>query len=147
MATTGIVNGTLIGLYKKVAGTPDVITKFANGTSNNFNIDRDMIEVSNKDSGAAKEYIYGSYGFTFDFEGFLEEDGSVGAGSESAKDIIGNIVNGDTIIIQMKTASTGDMVLEGTCLISNVSLGAPYNDASTFSATLQGTGALTVTTA
>lgn len=144
MATTGIVNGTIMGLYKKVAGTPDVITKFANGSSNNFNLDRDVIETTNKDSGGAKEYIYGDYGFTFDFEGMYEEDASVGAGSESAKDIIDSLMDGDVIVVQMKTGVSGDTVLEGSCLISNISVSSPRNDAATISCTLQGTGALSV---
>jgi len=48
MATTGKINGTIIGLYKVVTGTPDTYTKIANGRSANFDLSVDMIETTEK---------------------------------------------------------------------------------------------------
>ena len=77
MATTGKINGTIIGLYKVVTGTPDTFTKIANGRSANFDLSVDMIETTEKDSGGFKEYIAGEKGGTFQFEGVLEYESSV----------------------------------------------------------------------
>lgn len=146
MATTGITNGSLVTLYKKVAGTPDTLTAFANGTGSNFNIDIDQIEVSNKDSGAGSEFIPGKYNWTLDFEGFYEDDASVGSGKESAKDILTMAIAKSKFTAQLASSVTGDIELEGDVYISNFSLGAPYNDGMTFTCTLQGTGVITLGT-
>lgn len=142
MATTGITNGTLIAIYKDVAGT---LTKIANATSNDFEITKDMIETTNKDSAGAKEYIAGEYGYTMSVEGMFEEDASVGA-SISWKEIITDLLAGTSVTIVMTSNVTGDIKLSGAALFSNLSLSAPKNDVTTFTASIQGTGALTVGT-
>jgi len=142
MATTGITNGTLIAIYKDVAGT---LTKIANATSNDFEITKDMIETTNKDSAGAKEYIAGEYGYTMSVEGMFEEDASVGA-SISWKEILTDLLAGTSVTIVMTSNVTGDIKLSGAALFSNLSLSAPKNDVTTFTASIQGTGALTVGT-
>ena len=142
MASTGITNGTLIAIYKDVAGT---LTKIANATSNDFSITKDMIETTNKDSAGAKEYIAGEYGYTMSVEGMFEEDASVGA-SISWKEILTDLLAGTSVTIVMTSNVTGDIKLSGAALFSNLSLSAPKNDVTTFTASIQGTGALTVGT-
>jgi predicted secreted protein len=142
MATTGITNGTLIAIYKDVSGT---LTKIANATSNDFEITKDMIETTNKDSAGAKEFIAGEYGYTMSVEGMFEEDASVGA-SISWKEILTDLLAGTSVTIVMTSNVTGDIKLSGAALFSNLSLSAPKNDVTTFTASIQGTGALTVGT-
>ena len=131
MPTTGITNGTLIAIYKDVSGT---LTKIANATSNDFTITKDMIETTNKDSAGAKEYIAGEYGYTMSVEGMFEEDGSVGS-LISWKEIITDLLAGTSVTIVMTSNVSGDLKLT-----------APQNAVSTFTASIQGTGALTVST-
>ena len=140
MASTGITNGTLISIYKVIA---TVNTKIANATSNDFTITKDMIETTNKDSAGAKEYIAGEYGYTMSVEGMFEEDASVGA-LISWKEIIADLMAGTEITIVMTSAITGDLKLSGAALFSDLKLTAPQNAVSTFTASIQGTGALTV---
>jgi len=142
MASTGITNGTLISIYKVIA---TVNTKIANATSNDFTITKDMIETTNKDSAGAKEYIAGEYGYTMSVEGMFEEDASVGA-LISWKEIMTDLMAGTEITIVMTSALTGDLKLSGAALFSDLKLTAPQNAVSTFTASIQGTGALTVTT-
>jgi predicted secreted protein len=142
MASTGITNGTLISIYKVIA---TVNTKIANATSNDFTITKDMIETTNKDSAGAKEYIAGEYGYTMSVEGMFEEDASVGA-LISWKEIIADLMAGTEITIVMTSAITGDLKLSGAALFSDLKLTAPQNAVSTFTASIQGTGALTVST-
>jgi predicted secreted protein len=143
MATTGITNGTLIAIYKEVSGT---LTKIANATSNDFEITKDMIESTNKDSAGWKEFIVGEGGFTMSVEGLFEEDGSVGAGGLSWKDVITDLLAGTSVTIVMTSNVTGDLKLSGSAFFSNLSLSAPKNDVTTFTASIQGTGVLTVGT-
>ena len=142
MATTGITNGTLIAIYKDISGT---LTKIANATSNDFTITKDMIETTNKDSGGAKEYIAGEYGFTMSVEGMFEEDGSVGA-LISWKEIITDLLAGTSVTIVMTSNVTGDLKLSGSAFFNDLKLTAPQNAVSTFTASIQGSGALTVST-
>jgi predicted secreted protein len=143
MATTGITNGTLIAIYKEVSGSP---VKIANATSNDFDITKDMIETTNKDSAGWKEFIVGEGGFTMNVDGMFEEDGSVGSGGLSWKDIITDLLAGTTVTIVMTSNVSGDIKLSGSAFFSNLTLSAPNNDVTTFSASIQGTGALTVGT-
>ena len=142
MATTGITNGTLIAIYKDISGT---LTKIANATSNDFTITKDMIETTNKDSAGAKEYIAGEYGYTMSVEGMFEEDGSVGA-LISWKEIITDLLAGTSVTIVMTSNVTGDLKLSGSAFFNDLNLTAPQNDVATFTASIQGTGALTVGT-
>ena len=142
MASTGITNGTLIAIYKDVAGT---LTKIANASSNDFSITKDMIETTNKDSAGAKEYIAGEYGYTMSVEGMFEEDASVGA-SISWKEILTDLIAGTSVTIVMTSNVTGDIKLSGAAFFSDLNLTAPRNDVATFTASIQGTGALTVGT-
>ena len=140
MASTGITNGTLIAIYKDISGT---LTKIANATSNDFSITKDMIETTNKDSAGAKEYIAGEYGYTMSVEGMFEEDASVGAGI-SWKEIITDLLAGTSVTIVMTSNVSGDLKLSGSAFFNDLKLTAPQNAVSTFTASIQGTGALTV---
>jgi predicted secreted protein len=142
MPSTGITSGTLIAIYKDISGT---LTKIANATSNDFSITKDMIETTNKDSAGAKEYIAGEYGYTMSVEGMFEEDASVGAGI-SWKEIITDLLAGTSVTIVMTSNVSGDLKLSGSAFFNELNLTAPQNDVATFTASIQGTGALTVGT-
>lgn len=142
MATTGLMNGTLVSLYKDVSG---VLTKFANGTSADFSITKDTIDATNKDGGTYKEFLVGLTSWTMNFEGLYEEDGSVATG-QSAKEVLADLMTGALITVVMTTNVTGDMKLSGSALLTNFAWNAPVNDVSTFTCSLQGSGTLTVGT-
>ncbi len=141
MATTGLVNGTLIALYKDVAGT---LTKVANATSSDFELTRDTIDATNKDGGAYKEFLVGLAGWTMNAEGIFEEDG--GVTGISAKDLLDDIIAGTAITVVMTSNVSGDLKVTGSAIITSFSWNAPVNDVATFSVALQGTGTLTVGT-
>jgi predicted secreted protein len=105
-----------------------------------------MIDVTNKDSAGAKEFIAGEYGYTLNVEGIFEEDASVSASGLSYKDLLTDLLAGTSVTVVMTTDSTGDQKLTGSAFFSSLSLSAPNNDKATFTGTLQGTGALTIGT-
>lgn len=143
MATTGIVNGTSIGLYADISGT---LTKIANATSHSLSLASDMIETTTKDSAGWKEYIAGEKGGTFSIDCRFEEDGSVGSGAYSFKDLLDKFVGGLTLLAVWGTNATGDIKVAVTVLVSNLELSAPQNDTSTYTATMQITGEPTIGT-
>lgn len=143
MATTGPVNGTLISIYKDVAGS---LKKIANATSNSIDISKDMIDVTSKDSAGAKEFIAGEYGYTLNVEAIFEDDASVGASQQSFKDLATDLLAGTLLTIVMSTNVTGDEKYSGTAFFTSLSLSAPNNDKATWTGTLQGSGALTIGT-
>lgn len=139
MATTGLVNGTAVALYKDISGTP---TKIANLTSTDFELSKDTIDATNKDGGSYKEFLVGLSGWTMNAEGIFEEDGS--ATGVSAKDLLDDIIAGAPITVVMTSLISGDIKLSGSAIITSFAWNAPVNDVSTFSVSLQGTGELTV---
>lgn len=139
MATTGLVNGTAVALYKEISGTP---TKIANLTSTDFELSKDTIDATNKDGGNYKEFLVGLSGWTMNAEGIFEEDGS--ATGVSAKDLLDDIIAGAPITVVMTSLISGDIKLSGSAVITSFSWNAPVNDVSTFSVSLQGSGVLTV---
>jgi TP901-1 family phage major tail protein len=143
MATTGPVNGTLISIYKDVAGA---LKKIANATSNSIDISKDMIDVTSKDSAGAKEFIAGEYGYTLNVEAIFEDDASVGASQQSFKDLATDLLAGTLLTIVMSSNVTGDEKYSGTAFFTSLSLSAPNNDKATWTGTLQGSGALTIGT-
>ena len=143
MAISGIVNGTLIGLYK-VAGSPATFTKIANGTAAGVDIAIDMIEITTKDSSGFKEYLAGEKGGTFQFEGRLEYDTSAGSQGLSLKDLGTDALAGTAFTMRWSSQSTGDEYFESSVLISSISASAPNNDAASFSCTMQMTGTITL---
>ena len=140
MATTGLVNGTLVALYKDVSGT---LTKVANLTSTDFELSKDTIDATNKDGGTYKEFLVGLSGWTMSAEGIFEEDGSVGS-SISPKELLDDIIAGAPITVVMTSNVTGDLKLTGSAVITSFAWSAPVNDIATFSVSLQGSGSLTV---
>lgn len=147
MATTGLVNGTLVALYKDVGtgGTED-LQKIANLTSTDFELTKDTIDATNKDGGDYKEFLVGLNSWTMSAEGIFEEDGSVGTDILSPKEVLDDIIAGDAIKVVMTSKVNGDLKLVGDAVMTSFSWNAPVNDVSTFSCSLQGSGALTVTT-
>jgi TP901-1 family phage major tail protein len=141
MATTGLVNGTLVALYKDVSGT---LTKVANLTSTDFELSKDTIDATNKDGGNYKEFLVGLSGWTMNAEGIFEED--AGVTGISAKDLLDDIIAGAPITVVMTSNVEDDLKLSGSAIITSFAWNAPVNDVSTFSVSLQGTGALTVGT-
>ena len=143
MATTGPVNGTLISIYKDVSGS---LKKIANATSHSFDVSKDMIDVTSKDSAGAKEFIAGEYGYTLNVEAIFEDDASVGATQQSFKDLATDLLAGTLLTIVISTNVTGDEKYTGTAFFTSLSLSAPNNDKATWTGTLQGSGALTIGT-
>lgn len=121
-------NGTAVILYAET-------TPFAYGKTNSLNINRALIDISNKGSNGWKESIYGQGSASFDFEGIFVE--AAEWGYQYAYNMM---VNKEVIAVKMSSTNVGDKYYEGYCLITSLKNTAPMEDAQTWSATLEVTG-------
>lgn len=137
--TTGVINGTLITIYKSTK-------TIANGISADFTLEKDIINASSKDSAGADESITGRYRFSGSGEFRLEMTGSVGTTQISLQTIITDAMAGTAWTFVFGSGVTGDMKLTGSAYISNVKVSAPDNDTATFTCDFTGSGALSNTT-
>ena len=122
-------NGTAVNLY---VGS----TLVASGKTNSFNLSRALIDVSNKTSNGWKESIYGQGSGSFDFEGIFEE-----AASWGFEDAYDALTAKTVLTVKMASTTTGDKYYSASCLITSLKNTAPMEDAQTWSATFEMTGA------
>lgn len=110
-------------------------------TSQSMSNTADMIEVTTKDSNNFKEFLAGELGATINVEGMWDEGATYGYSdlfaAYKARTAIAFIFGGTT---------SGDEIYTGSCLISQLDVNGPKNEASTWSATLQVTGEVSAST-
>lgn len=137
-AITNKINGTQLKLWVMVSGT---YREIAYGTSNDLDLSRTMIEVSNKTDGAYAQFIPGRKSGKFTATANMINDASAGS-YVSFKDLVQYWHDGTEIVVQIGTGLTGNDYVAATSLISNVKLTAQDDAVSTFSADFQITGTI-----
>lgn len=136
---TGKINGTNLRLF---ASPDDGVTwnLIAFAKSCSLSISADRLDVTSKDSPGFKEKING------DKEWSLTTDGLVFFGATAnklkARDLAKGLLDDTLYKTRFSTDETGDSEFEGECQVSSYSENANHNEIATFSATLDGNGAL-----
>ena len=136
MATSGIVNSTLISFY--VAGV-----KVANATSVNFEVNTDLRETTNHDSGGYETNLAGKNSWGGGCEGFFAEDATAGGGFD---DFFSLWLAKAAFTVMISSAVTGDKKYSGSALLTNLKRDGGTEDNVKFSVSVKGTGALTEAT-
>lgn len=131
MATTGIVNGTLIKI--KLGGSA-----IANLKSNSEALKRDLIEITTKDSGGDAEFMYGKFGATYDFELLFEEGATNGYST-----LFAAMRAKTELAADITSAVSGDKHYTSTVLIGSLNRTEPLEDATGVTGTFTVTGAVT----
>ena len=134
MASTGFRNGT--DLVMSIEGTV-----VAYMTSNDFEVSMATRDVSNKGSQGWKESREGQKSWTASCEAKFAEDSSYGY-----SDLFSLWNSRGMIDIVLTTQVSGDKAYSGSAYITSLSQTNPMEDSSTFSVSLEGTGALTEST-
>lgn len=96
----------------------------------------DTIDVSNKVTGDWKEFIAGAKEWSVDCDGIVMKDDT------SFTDLEAKFNAGDVIDVQFSNDGK-DWGYEGKAIIVDFPIDTPYDDAVTYTVSLQGTGALT----
>ena len=77
-------------------------------------------------------------------EGIWVEDDTVTGLYQSVEELINLLNNGTKVNVIFGSTTSGDMTLEGSGYLENISLSAPDNDKATFTCNIVADGALTV---
>ena len=141
----GILNGTDIKVYN--AGT---LIAFA--TSGTININHSPRSTSNKEDGGWESALEGYRSFDVSVDAmyaWLDASGSA-ISNTTLSELYTNYIHtrtSFTITFGSTGSTAGDTKYTGTVFMTSASLTAPNEDSATFSASFQGTGALTQTIA
>lgn len=134
MASTGVNNGTLTGIY--VAGT--LVSK---GTSHSISIGQDTFDITSKDSNGWKEIKQGLRNWSLSGEFKFAEDSAYGLTDFFA------LLNARTsLVVKFTTNVSGDKYYSGTTIVTSIEKSSDMEDAESYSISLEGTGALVEST-
>ena len=107
--------------------------------SNSFNASKDMLEATSKDSGGAKEFIPGEYGWGMSFESLYDDDEVTEGFSEG----LGYITAGTTLDVYWGSTVTGSAYFSGAGYLTSVDLSGPKNETASYSGEIQGSAGIT----
>lgn len=140
MATTGIINGTLMRLYKDS-------TAIGYATSCSMSITAAMREILTKDSasGGWREVKKGQLSGTLTTEALYAGPGDASA-NYLYDDLFTDLVSGSSLTIKFTTDVSGDNVFTMSALCTSLELNAGVEENSSYSASFDVTGAITKTT-
>lgn len=118
---------------KKSSGSAEVVAGQRNAT---LNRGKETIETTNKTTGGWRTYLPGLKEWSVDADGVYIVSGTGYALLEEA-------YNNDTpIIVELGEAGGGTIGFTGEAILTEFPIECPYDDACTYSITLQGSGAL-----
>ena len=98
------------------------------------------IDTTTKDDDAWGSSLYGSKDWNVSVDGLYDPDDPM-----NAEELFDAIANDTRLLLEMAviTSTGGGLVFKGYANASGLVIGASYNDAITFSGTLQGDGPIT----
>lgn len=110
-------------------------------TTSSLDLSVDMIDVTTKDSSGSKEYIAGEDDATIQLEGFYDP-----AATYNFSQLFTAITGKASATLTFGLQESGDKAYRLSGFVSNLTLGGPKNEASTFTATFQKTGGISEVT-
>ena len=140
-----VINGTNILLYQYNTST-GVGVPFAAATNCTFNTSVDQVEVTTTNSSSFKEYLGSQINWN------ISADGFICLADYSYLFLLNKLRLKEQIVVKFQidndngdgTGTLGYSVFTGLVNIVNLDMSGPVEGASTYSVTLQGTGAYTV---
>lgn len=134
MATTGYVNGTLIGLY---IGTE----KICSATSTQLTVNQATRTSVNKDDEGWEKNFGGTKSFELSGDSEFKFDDDYGP-----SDILSALMDNTELTAKWSTEVTGDMVISGQVIVTSFSVSANAEETVTYSYSLKGNGKPTKST-
>lgn len=134
MATTGTMNGTLLGVY---IGSD----KFGHTRSSSISFTQNTDDATSADSNGWEEHILTSRNVTINFEGLFTFDDTL-----NPVGLVDEIIARTQIAWQFSTQVSGDVEYTGTGTLTNVTIDSPAEAIVTYSGTILVDGAPTKAT-
>ncbi len=133
MATTGIVNGTILLLF--VDGVA-----ISSTTSHTLNFEMATRDATTKSSGGFEEVLEGLRSWTLDFDAMTAFDDTFGY-----KELRALIAGRSEVTLLFSSIESGDPQWSGRAFLTTLSLDGAVEDSTTMSGSFKGTGELTET--
>ena len=139
---SNVLNGTSIIVKTGTAGSE---TEILFSTNASLTLSMDTRDISNKGSSGWRELLEAQMSWSVSTEGLLAFKNAAGSAVKNYDDLVTDLVARPAfqILITPETTTTLDYTWTGECFITSVEQSAPLEDSSTWSATFEGTGALT----
>lgn len=131
MATTGIMNGTLLGVYS--AGT-----LIAHATEGSISLSMDTRDATTKDSSASRDLLEATKSGTISVSALYAEDAAYGV-----DDLMSSWAARTVLTIKFSTEVTGDHFWSGSAYVTSLEVNAGMEDNVSYSATFELSGAIT----
>jgi TP901-1 family phage major tail protein len=131
MATTGIMNGTLLGVY---AGS----TLIAHATEGSISLSMDTRDATSKDSAGDRALLEATKSGTISVSALYAEDAAFGV-----DDLMTSWAARTSLVVKFSTEVTGDHYWSASAYISSIEVSAGMEDNVTYSCTFELTGAIT----
>lgn len=118
-------------------------TPVAYSTSASFSINRDLRDITNKDSAGFQESVAGLMSFEVTTEALQDYTSDL-----DFKDFFDNVGEREAVTIQFSERTTGgtDRYYQGEAYVTSLSMDAGVEDNATYSVTFTGTGLITAAT-
>ena len=134
MPTTGIMNGTLLGVYS-------ASTLIAHATEGSISLNLDTRDATTKDSSGTRDLLEGIKSGTISVSALYAEDAAYGV-----DDLMTAWSGRSTLVIKFSTEVTGDHYWSASAYVTSLEVNAGMEDNVSYSATFELTGAITYST-
>lgn len=134
MATTGIMNGTLLGVY---VGS----TLVAHATEGSISLSMDTRDATTKDSSGYRDLLEGTRSGSISVSALYADDATYGVNS-----LMTAFSNRSTLTVKFSTEVSGDDYWSATCYLTSLEVSAATEDNATYSATFEISGSVTFST-
>ena len=131
MATAGVLNGTLMGVY---IGS----TLIAHSTEGSISLSMDTRDISSKDSAGARALLEGMKSGSISVSALYSEDGAYGA-----DELYTAMAARTPLAVKFSTEVSGDHFWSASSYLTSLEVSASTEDNVSFSATFELTGAIT----
>ena len=141
-----IFNGTdLILKVSPSSGGAEAKLMHSQNVSLSMNVD--TIDISTKDSAGFRDLLGGQKSFSLSADGLMDFNPTTAADTE-VDELTTQMLDRTavTFTFTLATTATGDYYYSGSGFITSLEISAGTEDAPTYSCSIEGTGALTVTT-
>ena len=131
MATSGVMNGTLLGVY---VGT----TLVAHATEGSISLSMDTRDISSKDSAGTRALLEGMKSGSISMSALYAEDAAYGA-----DELYTAMAARTPLAVKFSTEVSGDHFWSASAYLTSLEVSASTEDNVTYSASFELTGAIT----
>tara|TARA_R110000751_G_scaffold119032_2_gene219506 strand:- start:472 stop:909 length:438 start_codon:yes stop_codon:yes gene_type:complete len=141
MATNNVINGTMCVL--KTGADHATATAFAFSTSASVSLSMDTRDISNKGSAGWRELLEAQMSWSASVEGLYAIVDSAAGSIKNYEELHALLISRTPVYLELSTGVTGDLYYHGQVYLTSLEQTAPLEDNMTFSASFEGTAALT----